>query len=185
MNSSTNIYKHNLDFLILDCISNNLKEIIIKDNSEYGWELERLYLEILFLGYTDLKSIIFNHDDINVLTTNKLGVTDCNNIDFEDGLYWITYSVSPHDYVFVTKLYLRTKKYDCLYSSLLLEISYTNFSVKEDEDVKNKLIDLSIMKEAAIANIENGNIEKGTDLFRRLVLDLNKISNKIKGTCNN
>lgn len=179
--------KHNLDFLILDCLNNNIKDIVIKDNSEYGWALERLYIEILFLGYQELKTAIFILNEVNVFNSTKLGLS--NNIsnelvNIEDGLYWISYCVNLHNFYRCTKLYLRTIMFDCTYDNLLLKLSFDNCSVKEDSELKKQLLELDLMREASLANINYGNIDKGIEIFKKANKELKKLENKLEKNCN-
>ena len=176
------IVKQNLDFIILDCLDLNLKTLIIKDNSDYGWSLERLYIEVLFLGFIELKTAMFILNQVNVFNSNTLGFsekTDNNLIDLEDGLYWISYLVSLHNYNRITKLYLRTIKFDCKYDNLLLKLSFNNCEIKEDESIKKTLLEIDLMKSASLANVRNNNIEKGIEIFKKANKSLEKLENKL------
>lgn len=101
------IYKHKLDFLILD--DEDTKSLCFLDKSDYFKRPEKPTLEVKFPNIDRIYSIVIDSCGFSRLTTKSLRYLKTEQ-DFPDGIYEIRYSVAPNDQVYLHKKFIKTSK---------------------------------------------------------------------------
>jgi hypothetical protein len=173
---------YEIDFNVLE--NNNPKTLVIFDQSNYLNDPEKPIYKIKLPGYNTYVIIPYVINNINVLNSNLLGITNttCSHelVELHDGIYEITQAVCPYDELYTTKLYLKTTKFDCNYKKLLLSID-CGCNVEYTTIVELALIDILIS--SAKAEVEKGFKENGFAKYQCAVEKLNKLQEQIN--CNN
>lgn len=153
--------------------SNNVKVFRISDVSTYaeGLGTDCGTLQITPPGFSQPTTIeVLPHFNL-VLNGCTLGVqqTGCGSYQYNlpDGIYWIRYSVSPNDKVYVEYNHLRMTQTLNKYFNALCTLELA--ACEPDPDVKEQLKELSMIKsflDAAVAKVEYcQELHEGMDLF--------------------
>lgn len=173
---------YEIDFNILE--NNNPKTLVIFDQSHYLNDPEKPIHRVKLPGYNHYVTIPYVINQINVLNSNLLGLTNttCSKdlIELPDGVYEITQAVCPYNELYNTKLYLKTTKFDCNYKKVLLSIK-CDCTITDEVALELALIDILIL--SAKAEVEKGFKENGFDKYQCAVEKLNKLQEQIN--CNN
>lgn len=163
--------KHQLSLDIQQ--TNNCSLFRIVDTSIYSVNLDVDCVTLLITppGFNEPVSISVNSGFDILVTACELGLqtSECETqaLTLPDGIYYIQYSVSPNDKVFVEYQYLRNCQ---VLNAYYLELCKLELAACEpDADVKAKLDELRLIKsflDAAKAKVEQcGDLVKGIQLF--------------------
>lgn len=168
---------YEIDFFILD--NNNPKTLVIFDQSHYLDDPEKPIYSITLPGYHTVVNIPYVINQINVINSNLLGLTNafCNGdlIDLPDGVYEITQAVCPYTELFNTKLFLKTTRLECNYDKILLQIG----SKPLEKQFKDEVINIDILIRSAKAEVKYGNREKGQEKYLAALEKVNILTKKI------
>lgn len=159
--------KVKVDFQVLD--TRDPRYLSVADYSSWGHlEGKTTIIEIIPPGEEDPWTHYFNQNQVNVFHSVNLGINcidDCGEadlIDLPDGIYTITVKGSPDSFN-MTRKYLKT---DLL--RLELDKLYINLDLignNKDIDVINIITDITMLLEAAAANVRYDNIAEAQSLF--------------------
>ena len=181
--------KHQLSLEVLDV--KNLGILKITDTSVYTNKIavDCELLHITVPGFNNPVEIEVEKDFDIVLTACNLQIqtSDCGELskDLPDGVYYIRYSVSPNDKVFVEYEHLRvTAILDQWYKQLCqLEMA----ACEPSADVKESLKELRLIKsfvDAAKAKVEYcHDTEAGMDLYNYAKRRLDKFPDNCCNSC--
>lgn len=153
--------------------SNNTKVFRVSDISTYatGLDVDCGTLQITPPGFSQPTTIeVVPHFNL-VLNGCTLGIqtSGCGSsqTNLPDGIYWIRYSVSPNDKVFVEYNHLRMTQTLNRYYNILCTLEMG--ACEPEPDVKAKLNELRLIKsflDAAVAKVEYCNEpSNGMELF--------------------
>lgn len=177
--------KHSLSLEIPDTLNTCILRVV--DSSYYADNLavDCARLSILVPGFTCAIGLDaepgFCNWNITACDLNTQ-VRGCGTKfeDLPDGVYAISYSVSPNDYVYVEYNHLRITKALNQYSKLLCDLEMS--ACDPAPEVKKKLDKLRLiysMLMAAKAKVEYcHNAQQGLDLYEYALKQLNKMSCK-------
>lgn len=165
------IQQNHLDFEILD--NDNSKLIIFIDGSTYlDTNPEKPILEVTLPGFNQYYIVNIIHNEVNVLNANTLGITktftneyNCLG-DLPDGVWEFVYRVCPYDLVFLKKCVLRTALLNQKLNNLYRLLENTDCSLKEDRQLKNKLIDIEFFIKTAKAYADICNKQKASNFYQ-------------------
>lgn len=162
--------KHQLSLEVPD--TNNTKVFRVTDTSIYSDALEVKCptLQIISPGFKLPVTIDVIEGFNLVLNACTLGIAagDCSNSpSIPDGIYYLKYSVSPNDKVYVEYYHLRVTQTLNIYNNALCEIELS--ACEPDEITKNKLEELRLIRsyiDAAKIKVEDAHeLEKGMQLL--------------------
>ena len=164
-----------VDFQIYD--SNDPKQIIILDTSIWAHiERKQSIIEIITPGSTDIITLPYSKNSVNVLNSNTLQLNcyDCgdNTIALSDGVYEITVKGSPEKFN-KKRLYLRTT----VTQSRLDDILISHYSdcancAEQSEDISR------ILRYKNLLNVAEAFVRKGHKCEAQNILF--KVQNFIK-----
>lgn len=173
---------YEIDFNVLE--NNNPKTLVIFDQSHYLNDPEKPIHKIKLPGYNNYIVVPYVINQINILNSNLLGITNttCSNdlAELPDGIYEITQAVCPYGELYNTKLYLKTTKFDCNYKKVLLSIKC---DCVIDQTIIQDLTYIDILIQSAKAEVEKGFKDNGFAKYQCAVEKLTKLQEQIN--CNN
>lgn len=158
-----------LDFLLVPTYS--ALTISIKDNSDYGTQdppFVILYptLEISIPGF-DTVSIAFVPNEVNVLNSTILGITDEGTDPLPDGVYVFRYSVTPANVNYVEKTILVVdqlqEKFDAAF--MKLDMLQCDSALKKQQKISLDTIYYFI--QGAIASANNCATTEAIKLYQK------------------
>lgn len=160
-----------LDFEILDL--DNTKTIVFLDCSTYiDSSPEKPILQVTLPGFNNYFIVNIAHNQVNVMNSNTIGITktfsnDYNCLaDLPDGVWEMTYRVCPYEKVYIKKYILRTALLNTKLKTLYKLLENTDCSLKEDRQIKNKLIDIKIFIDTARAYAEARDVKKAGNFYQ-------------------
>jgi hypothetical protein len=119
---------------------------------------------------------------VNTYNSYSLGLSTINTvdslIDLPDGLYMLTYSVSPNDQLFETKHYLRTCQIEYKFAQ---EFARTVNFCDIDSRFMRDLQRIEVLIEGAKANAKVCNPQKAVDLYKKA----NELLQRLNSNCCN
>jgi hypothetical protein len=145
----------NLDILVID--THNSKYLGIADISTYpdSPPVQSPTIEITIPGF-GMASLPFVPVDFNVFTSTTLGITSVTDdiIPLPDGVYTLTYSVTPAYENFVTKTIIRVDQLLQLYNEafLTLDMMVCDKAIKTQDKVTLSTVYFLIQGSIAAAN---------------------------------
>jgi hypothetical protein len=105
---------------------------------------------------------------------------DCETNPLPDGIYEIVYQEGAGPvFSTVTKYHLRTNQFMKQYQELLLKIEHSEFTVREDQVIKNICMDLDILIQSAQAHAEQDNIDRAQELFTKASKIIGRITKQL------
>jgi hypothetical protein len=156
-----------LDFDILE--DGSTSTIVFSDKSQYAEYPENPILNVLIPGFGESKTVAIISSQVNIINSNLLQIAcDPANVapDLPDGVYWLTYRISPHSLAYVTKPYLRTTILDYQFENALLTLNNTPCDEKRERAIKNNLVDFFVLKNSAKAELSQGNTAKAIQFYQ-------------------
>lgn len=156
----------------------NPTTLFIADNSSWvHLEDDPSIIEIQVPGSNTHVVNYFDKNKINNFNSINLGL-DCPNCDsielneLPDGIYNITLKASPSTF-YKNKKHLRTTKMRIKLAEYLM----SNSSCSIDKEVRDKVLEISLLLDSAEANIMFDNIQQASDLYQIAKKKLGKLSN--------
>lgn len=170
-----------LDFEILPI--KNPKFLVVFDLSDYMEYPKQPSIRITLPGYTKPIFLPFKKDSINKYTSNDLQPKKdtLELFDLPDGLYKISYHIQPHEEEFIEKYYLQTNLFNKQYTQFLLSLELSDCSMKNDNIIKNGILDADLFIQLAQANVEENNLKAANEAYKNAVSTLEKLTKKLKG----
>lgn len=164
-----------LDILLLD--THNLTTLAVADNSQYpvGFTIVNPSLSIVPPSFP-VKTVVFANSNLNVFTTNDVGITcpsgpDCTICNLPDGYWQLTYTISPALTYTVTKSFMRTD----LLQQKLAEVFLSLDLDKCDETVSRQ----DMLKVDQIQYYIQTSIAAGNKCNEKLAIDLYNIAERM------
>lgn len=105
------------------------------------------------------------------LNADSFGIVcvDCLTNPLPDGIYDITLQEGAGEpYTTTQQFHLRTNAFRKNYDSLLVRIEYSEYTVKEDQIIKDACNDIDMMLEAARAHALLGNVQTAKSIFTKV-----------------
>lgn len=166
-----------IDFLILE--SNDPKTIVILDRSVYLQNPEKPELIITLPGYTGHITVPYNVENITVLDSDSLKLTEpCEYdvlSDLPDGVWHIRQQICPSDEMFTSKCYLKSTSLEEMFNLLLLSIDQRCFACM-DKDVLNKsIMEIEILIKCAKLETSRCNSQQGIEKYNAAFKKLQKL----------
>ncbi|MGL4976904.1 MAG: hypothetical protein ACRC5G_02710 [Cetobacterium sp.] len=151
-----------LNFTILDITP---KSIIFIDETCYDNKPSNCLLEVKFPS-SDIYSCQIIPKEVNLINTQLLGYTNCL-IDFPDGVYEMSYSLSPNEFVKKTKKIIRFAKAKERLKNSLKDID-------SNKELIKKLYDIDVFIQLAEAKIDI-DCKSSMELFDLVQKEIKKI----------
>jgi hypothetical protein len=174
----------NIDFNVLGC-STNCKHIQIADLSNWGPAIMNpSYIDITTPGSTIPVSLLYQKQVINSFNGNNLNLSDVNDYsslpNLPDGAYSICVRVcmgvdaqSNPIYERVCKYHLQDCQIRCRLAQKLLAIDLACDVCKRD--YLNEVLEVQLFLDAAQAQIDNCNVNKAMEYYRRAATELERL----------
>lgn len=160
-----------LDFYVLPNTATN--KIIVVDASNYLETPDTPILSIVFPGFKKPISLPFSPNSIMVLNTSLLGLSPLGEfLEFNDGVYQLTYSICPNDELQKTKHVLIDNSFQKIYSDVLIEHLNSDF---KNAQLFDKLNQIDILITAAHIEAKRNNFYSATNFYNRALNSLTKI----------
>lgn len=175
----------NLDFEVLGCTT-NCKVLKIADLSNWGpAALNPTYIDVTVPGATVPVTNLFFKNQINVLNTNNLQLSDVTDYSFlgnlPDGTYQICVRVCMGQtddlqpiYKSVCKYFLQDCQIRCAIARKLLAVDLTCQPCRVE--LLEKVLDIQLFLDAAHAQIDNCNVNKAMEYYRHASTLLERLS---------
>lgn len=149
----------------------------IRDNSVYNPDITICdpYLVVLAPGYTTAYAIPFTINNYHPVNSNKLGLTTASNhsdmINLPDGIYYVKYSIQPHDKMYKQYWFYRTASLRCDFNQALLSLHLDTCTTSQDMiDERTKdlmLADFHLRAAEANINETDSNESLANDHYRK------------------
>jgi len=154
------------------------KTLAILDTSYYPVTPTNPTLVIEMPGFVPVQ-FNFVVGQVNTYNSYSLGLSTINTvdslIDLPDGLYMLTYSVSPNDQLFETKHYLRTCQIEYKFAQ---KFAKTVNYCETDSKYMRKLQQIEVLIEGAKANAKVCNPLKAVELYKKANELLDRLDTK-------
>ena len=171
----------NLDILVIE--THNNKTLGVADISTYpdSPPVQSPTIEITIPGF-GVASLPFTPEDFNVFNSGSLGLTEVGEdlLPIPDGLYTLTYSVTPAYENYVTKTFMRVDQLQERFDEafMKLDMMECDMAIKKQSKVELNSIYFSIQGAIAAAN------KCAVDVANKLYLQASRqLSNFTKNNC--
>lgn len=162
--------KTSLSFDVLNAY--NCKHLAILDTSYYNplQDIEGRILQVVSPFDSEVLELPYQKSGITVINSNSLGIS--KNApeellsDIPDGLYTIKISICPYDQFYYEKSFYRTCKIECKYNKAILTLDFNKCTECFDDQKTKKLDTVRRYLDGVIANSENCNFNKATELYK-------------------
>lgn len=174
----------NIDFDVLGC-STNCKHLQITDLSNWGPAiLNPSYIDITTPGSTFPITVVFQKQVINHFNGNNLNLSDVGDYaslpNLPDGAYQLCVRVcmgvdadNNPVYKQVCKYWLQDCQIRCKLAQKLLAIDLACDVCKRD--YLNEVLEIQLFLDAAQAQIDNCNVNKATEYYRKAAEELDRL----------
>lgn len=174
----------NIDFQIITG-STNCKHLMVVDSSNWGPAiLNPSYIDITTPGSTFPVSVLFQKQVINTFNGNNLNLSDVSDYsslpNLPDGAYQICVRVCMGTdgngdpiYQQVCKYWLQDCQIRCRLAQKLLAIDLACDVCKRD--YLNEVLEIQLFLDAAQAQIDNCNVNKAMEYYRRAAQELERL----------
>jgi hypothetical protein len=147
----------------------NCKTLALADMSTYAGDVEGATLQVQLPDRETVKELLYKPNSITILNSNSLGysnVTDLNDLeDLPDGVYTIKISVCPYEINWFERDIYRICKLECKYYKALLTLDMSKCESCFSKQKMDKLNNARVYMEGVIANTNNGDINKASELY--------------------
>jgi hypothetical protein len=168
------VKSNELNFEIIDSL--DPRTIAFLDKSVYlESSPDKPMVEVLIPGSTKPIVVPFRTNEYNVITGGQLNISCGKNSTLPDGVYTLKISVCPHEYVFLSKTFLKASLLEYELDSILLkQLEHRDIpkNFKKDFEYSIRLL------EAAKIHAERGNINESTNLYKKVSKIVNKLNCK-------
>ncbi len=120
--------------LLLTFDNTDPKLIGIRDASSYNEDIE-VQCPIIVIqapGYTTTYTIDFTPGSFQPINSNNIGITKTSRyqdlVDLPDGVWYIKYSIQPHEKLYTEHLFYRTSQLRCSFYQALLSVDMNTTS---------------------------------------------------------
>lgn len=161
--------KTSLSFDVINAY--NCKQLAVLDTSYYNplQDIEGRVLQVVSPFDSEVLELPYQKSALTVLNSNSLGIT--KNApeellgDIPDGLYTVKITICPYDQFYYEKSFYRTCKIECKYNKAILTLDFNKCTECFDDEKTRKLDTVRRYLDGVIANSENGNFNKSTELY--------------------
>lgn len=174
----------NVDFEVLGC-STNCKSLKIVDLSNWGPAIMNpSYIDITTPGSTIPVTVLYQKQVINIFNTNNLNLSDVTDYSslgtLPDGAYQICVRVCLGTNLDGSPIYSTTCKYwlqdcqlRCAIARKILAIDLTCQPCRTE--YLDDILEVQLFLDAAQAQIDNCNVNKAMEYYRRASLELERL----------
>lgn len=149
--------------------SYDCRKIILADTSIYVGVPEQGTLQVLLPDREVIVELPWTTGSVNILNSNSLKYTkvvDQEDLqDLPDGVYTIKISICPHENNWFEKDVYRICKLQCKYNQALLKLDLSKCESCFNEQKLEKLQTAWVYMQGVIANTENNDITKASELY--------------------
>jgi hypothetical protein len=167
-----------LDILVIPTY--NTKTLGVADNSTYPTSpaVQSPTMEITIPGF-GLVSIPFNTNDFNVYNSSSLELTSVDEdlIAIPDGIYTLTYSVSPAYLNYVTKNIMRVEQIQERFDSAFMKLDMMECDMAIKKQAKVELNTIYFLIQGSIAAANNCAVDVANKLYLQASKQLDKFIN--------
>lgn len=175
-----------LDILVIPTY--NTKTLGIADNSTYpdSPAVQSPTIEITVPGF-GIVSVPFTPDDFNVFNSTILELTEAEDdlIAIPDGLYTLTYSVTPAYENYVTKTIMRVEQLQEKFDEAFMRLDMTECDMAIKKQSKVDLSTIYFLIQGSIAAANNCNVEVANKLYLQASKQLNHFTLRNCGCSDN
>lgn len=135
--------------LMLKIDNTHPKVLGVRDVSVYNPDIAvcEPYLVVQAPGFTTAYTLDFSINNYTAINSNSLGLTKASNVqsmvDLPDGIYYLKYSIQPHDTVFVEYTFFRTAALRCRLQQAIVTVDMSlceNYENSINTDLKQLMI---------------------------------------------
>jgi hypothetical protein len=162
--------KTSLSFDIINTY--NCNTLAILDTSYYNpnMDVEGRTLQIITPFDDEVRESTYQKNGVTYINSNFIGVTSNAPeellIAIPDGLYTIKITICPYDKYYKEKTFYRTCQLECKYFKAILTLDFNRCSSCFDTSQVKKLDTAKRYIDGVIANSENCNYNKATELYK-------------------
>lgn len=175
-----------LDILVIETY--NSKTLGVADNSVYpdSPPVQSPTIQITIPGF-GLVSLPFTPDDFNVFNSTSLGLTGVTDdlLPLPDGIYTLTYSVTPAYENYVTKNIMRVQQLQEKFDETFMSLDMMECDMAIKKQSKVELNSIYFMIQGAIAAANNCAIDVANKLYLQASKQLTNFTNKNCGCSEN
>lgn len=161
--------KTNLSFDVLNTY--NCSTMAIVDTSYYSEniDVEGRIMQIISPFSTDIIETPYQKNGLTFINSNTLGIT--RNAPSElliaipDGLYTVKITFCPYDKYYFEKSFYRICQLECKYHKAILKLDFDKCSSCFDKSTERELDKAKRYIDGVIANANNLNFNKATELY--------------------
>lgn len=164
------IRKTDLSFEIVN--SYNCDKLFVLDTSYYNpsQDIEGRIMQVISpFDNDEIIELPYQKSGLTVINSNSIGLT--RNATEEvlnplpDGLWTIKLSVCPYDQFYFEKSFYRTCEIECKYNRAILTLDFNKCTTCFDSNKVKKLDTARRYIDGVVANVENLNFNKATELY--------------------
>lgn len=161
--------KTNLSFDVLN--SYNCATLAIADTSHYSENInvEGRIMQIISPFSSDVIETPYQKNGLTFINSNTLGITKNATSEFlipiPDGLYTIKISFCPYDKYYFEKSFYRICQLECKYYKAFLKLDFDKCSSCFDKSKERDLDKAKRYIDGVVANANNFNFNKATELY--------------------
>ena len=175
--------------LMLKLDNSHPKVLGVRDLSVYNSEIAvcEPYLVVQAPGFATAYTLDFSINNFTAINSNSLGLTKASNlqgmVELPDGIYYLKYSIQPHEQVFVEYTFFRTSALRCRLQQAILTVDMSlcsNYEGSINADLKQLMI-ADFHLRSAEANIND--VKNNEDLANKHYAKAKEIVDKILNGC--
>lgn len=170
-----------LDILVIPTY--NTKTLGVADASTYPASppISAPTIEITVPGF-GVSTLPFVPSDFNIFTSNNIGLNDITQetLPLPDGLYTLTYSVTPAYENFVTKTIMRVDQLQEKFDEAFMKLDMMQCDLAVKKQAKVQLNTIYLLIQASIAAANNCAVDTANQLY---IQASKMLSNFIKNNC--
>lgn len=171
---------YTIDFAILE--DNDPKTITLFDKSTYIGTPELPLVQVTMPGFTGHVNFAYIPSTVISITSDSLNLTYNSSLgataDLPDGVYQIALKNCPYDEFFLNKCYLKTSQFNRSFECFLRSMDNCS-CCKDDQKIKEEIIDIEILILSAKAEVSICNIGGATTKFNAAVKKLTNLNKKL------
>jgi hypothetical protein len=173
---------YRIQFDIID--SQDERSIVVLDRSVYLDPPQNPILSIILPGFTGSIDIPYNPNDITIINTDALGLTDSCDYDnppapLTDGIYQITMQICPYEDLYCKQCYLKVSSLLNRFNKLLREIG--GDCCIDMTKTNEILLDIDILINSAKAETAVCNVEQASAKYKLASDLITKLNNQTNG----
>lgn len=149
--------------------THNCNIMAVGDFSSYAADASGATMQVMLPDREEVIELLYNKGAITLLNSNSLKYTNVTDLDdliaLPDGAYTIKISVCPYEINWFERDVYRICKLECKYYKALLTLDLSKCDSCFNKNKMEKLNTAKVYMDGVIANAENGDINKATELY--------------------